>query len=79
MGSDVEALPFLVGLGIHEVSATAAAIPRLKRMVRLLDAGECRELAQRALGEANAAAVRELARYARGRARAVARSAGESA
>ncbi len=77
MGSDVEALPFLIGLGVHEVSATPAAIPRLKRTVRLLDAGECRDLATRALGESNAAAVRELARFARGRARAVARSAGE--
>ena len=79
MGSDVEALPFLIGLGVHEVSATPATIPRLKRMVRLLDARECASLAERALNESNAAAVRELARFARGRARAVARSAGENA
>jgi len=64
MGSDVEALPLLVGLGIHEVSATAAAIPRLKRMVRRLDAAACRALARSALGETSAAAVRELARSA---------------
>jgi len=70
MGSDVDALPILIGLGIHEVSATAAMIPRLKRTVRLLDAGECRELAQRALSENTAGAVHELAALARGRARA---------
>jgi phosphoenolpyruvate-protein kinase (PTS system EI component) len=74
MASDVDALPILIGLGVHEISATAAAIPRLKRTVRLLDAGECRELAGRALGERNAAAVRDLAQAARSRARAAARS-----
>jgi phosphoenolpyruvate-protein kinase (PTS system EI component) len=70
LGSDVDALPILVGLGIHEVSATPAIVPRLKRTVRLLDAAECRELAARALEQATAAAVRELALFARSRARA---------
>jgi len=74
MGSDVDALPFLIGLGVHEISATAAMIPRLKRTVRLLDAGECRELAKRACAEQTASAVRELALLARGRARASAES-----
>jgi len=74
MGSDVDALPILVGLGVHEISATASTIPRLKRTVRLLDAGECRELAQRALDAESAAAVRELAGVARARARAAASS-----
>ena len=76
MGSDVDALPVLIGLGVHEVSATTASIPRLKRMVRLLDASECRELAERALAAPSAAAVRDLARLARSRARGVARSQG---
>jgi phosphoenolpyruvate-protein phosphotransferase len=76
MGSDVDALPLLIGLGIHEVSATIASIPRLKRMVRLLEASECRELAERALAAPSAAAVRDLARLARSRARGVARSQG---
>ncbi len=62
MGSDVEALPILIGLGIHEVSATAATIPRLKRGVRLLDTASCRDLARRALEMDSAAAVRELVR-----------------
>ena len=70
LGSDVDALPILVGLGVHEMSATAAAIPRLKRTARNLDAAECTELAGRALEQQSAAAVRELAAYARARARA---------
>ena len=74
MGSDVDALAFLIGLGVHEISATAAMIPRLKRTVRLLDAAECRELAQRALGVRTPSAVRELALLARSRARASAES-----
>jgi phosphoenolpyruvate-protein phosphotransferase len=70
MASDVDALPMLIGLGVHEISATPSAIPRLKRTARSLDAGECAELARRALGEETAAAVRDLAAQARGRARA---------
>jgi phosphoenolpyruvate-protein kinase (PTS system EI component) len=74
MGSDVDALPILIGLGVGEVSATPAMIPRLKRTVRLLDAGECRELARRVLEQETAAAVRDLALYVRARARASAQS-----
>jgi phosphoenolpyruvate-protein kinase (PTS system EI component) len=70
LGSDVDALPILIGLGVHEISATPAMVPRLKRTVRLLDAVECGELAHRALEQVTAAAVRELALYARSRARA---------
>lgn len=69
LGSDVDALPMLIGLGIHEVSATPAAIPRLKRVARALDASACRELARRALEQSTAAAVRELAAVARAQAR----------
>ncbi len=78
LGSDVDALPILVGLGIHEVSATPAAIPRLKRTVRNLDARECRDLARQALEQSSAAEVRELALYARSRARAASTSEEET-
>ena len=74
MASDVDALPMLIGLGVHEISATPSAIPRLKRMARALDAGECAELARRALGEESAAAVRDLALQARSAARAASQS-----
>ena len=78
MGSDVDALPILIGLGVHEISATPAMVPRLKRTVRLLDAAQCRELAMRALEQQTAAQVRELAQAARARARAGAQSIGEA-
>jgi len=60
LGSDEEALPILVGLGIHEISAVPSAIPRLKRIARGLDTRRCSELARRALDEASGAAVRAL-------------------
>jgi phosphoenolpyruvate-protein phosphotransferase len=70
LGSDVDALPILIGLGVQEISATPSTIPRLKRTVRLLDSAECREVAQRALEQTSAAEVRELSLYQRSRARA---------
>jgi len=61
LGSDADALPVLVGLGVHEVSAAPSAVPRLKRTARLLHASECREAARRAVELATAGEVRELA------------------
>lgn len=61
LGSDVEALPLLIGLGVHEISAAPPAIPRLKSVVRQLDARRCVEKARRALEMACAAEVREMA------------------
>ncbi len=60
LGSDPIAIPILIGLGVHEVSAVSAAIPRLKRVIRSLDARACAELAQQALAQTDAAAVRAL-------------------
>ena len=60
LGSDVDALPVLVGLGVHEISAVPSSIPRLKRVARELDTQACRDLARRALEMPTAAAVREL-------------------
>jgi phosphoenolpyruvate-protein phosphotransferase len=76
LASDIDALPLLIGLGIHEVSATAAAIPALKRVARAYDTLECRELARRALACATAAEVRELLAEARAARRSPARIAG---
>jgi phosphoenolpyruvate-protein phosphotransferase len=74
LGSDVDALPILVGLGVHEVSAAPAMVPRLKRTARLLDAAHCREAARRALELSSAAEVRDLAAVARAQARAASES-----
>jgi len=60
LGSDAQALPVLVGLGIHEISAAPSAIPRLKHVARMLDAEACRALARQALEAPSAAEVRAL-------------------
>ena len=58
--SDELAVPLLVGLGVHELSVSPHAAPRVKAAVRTLHAGTCRELARRALDLADAAQVRAL-------------------
>lgn len=62
LASDAAALPILVGLGVREISAVPAAIPRLKSAVRSLDAAICEKLAHRALGLGTAQAVRAMLR-----------------
>jgi len=62
LASDPEAVPLLIGLGIHELSAVPALIPRLKGQIRTLHIAQCEQLAAQALGAIDAAAVRALAR-----------------
>jgi multiphosphoryl transfer protein len=58
--ADSLAVPILLGLGIRELSVVPAAIPDLKRLVRALRIGDCRELAARCLDLASSAEVRAL-------------------
>ncbi|MEG3089195.1 phosphoenolpyruvate--protein phosphotransferase [Sphingomonas sp. PB4P5] len=60
IASDPRAAPILIGLGITELSATSAAIPALKAVVRRHDLPACQALAARALACATAADVRAL-------------------
>jgi phosphoenolpyruvate-protein phosphotransferase len=60
LGSDPDAIALLIGLGIREVSAVPDAIPEIKRIIRALDARDCRELARQALNLSDARAVRRL-------------------
>ncbi|HMD58143.1 MAG TPA: phosphoenolpyruvate--protein phosphotransferase [Steroidobacteraceae bacterium] len=60
LGSDPVAVPLLIGLGIREISAVPALIPRLKSLIRKLDTGACRQLAQEALKQIDGPAVRAL-------------------
>jgi phosphoenolpyruvate-protein phosphotransferase len=60
IASDPRAAAILIGLGITELSATPAAIPALKAMVRRLDMPACQALAARARACATAAEVRAL-------------------
>ena len=64
LGSDVEALPLLLGLGIHELSVAPGSVPRVKAALRRLDARRCVRIARDALELASAAEVREAARGA---------------
>jgi phosphocarrier protein FPr/phosphocarrier protein len=60
IASDPAATALLVGLGVTEFSATAAAIPTLKFAIRELALADCRALAARALAAGSAADVRNL-------------------
>lgn len=64
LASDPLAAPILIGLGITELSATPAAIPGLKAVVRKLDMNACVMLAEKACDAASPAEVRALAREA---------------
>lgn len=60
LAADSAAIPLLVGLGVHELSVVPAVIPRVKRILRSLDARAAAALAERALQAADAGAVRAL-------------------
>lgn len=60
IASDPAAAPLLIGLGVTELSASAAVVPALKAAVRQLDLIACRALAHRALACATVAEVRGL-------------------
>ncbi len=64
LASDPLAAPILIGLGVTELSATPAVIPRLKAVVRALDMAGCVVLAARACDAQSPEDVRALAREA---------------
>jgi phosphoenolpyruvate-protein phosphotransferase len=64
LASDPLAAPILVGLGVTELSAVGAVIPRLKTCLSRWTRAQCRTLAQEALTQRDSAAVRALAQRA---------------
>lgn len=62
LASDLLAVPILVGLGVTELSATAALVPEIKALVASLSMDACRAHAAAALQCGSAAEVRILAR-----------------
>jgi phosphocarrier protein FPr/phosphocarrier protein len=62
LASDPLAVPILVGLGVTELSATAALVPEIKALVASLSMDACRAHAAAALQCGSAAEVRTLAR-----------------
>jgi multiphosphoryl transfer protein len=61
LASDPAAAAILIGLGVHELSAVPAVIPRLKAVIRRLSLADCAAAAREALEQSSAAAVRALA------------------
>lgn len=60
IGSDPQAVPLLVGLGVDELSVSIPAIPTVKAQIRTLSLAQCQELAATALLQDSAASVRAL-------------------
>ncbi|QRN94214.1 phosphoenolpyruvate--protein phosphotransferase [Archangium violaceum] len=59
LGSDPQAIPVLVGLGVDELSVSSRRVPLVKARIRELTLSRARELAELALKQPTAAAVRE--------------------
>ncbi len=60
MAGDLDAVPLLLGLGFNELSMNAAAIPRVKRLIRELRHSDTEALAQEALESDSIARVKQL-------------------
>ena len=60
IGSDPQAIPLLIGLGVQELSVSVSMIPSIKAQVRSLKLSHCKQLAAQALGLETAAEVRSL-------------------
>jgi multiphosphoryl transfer protein len=62
LAADPLAVPLLLGLGVRELSVSAAAVASVKQAVRATDLAVAAELAGRALELPSADAVRDLMR-----------------
>ncbi len=60
LGSDKQAVPILIGLGVDELSVSAPAVPAVKAQIRGLKLTDAEELAKRALACATSQDVRDL-------------------
>lgn len=60
MGGQIEATPFLVGMGFHELSVSGRGVPAVKHRIRQLSAKDCRALLEEALQLDDGIAVRQL-------------------
>lgn len=60
IGSDPQAVPLLIGLGVKELSVSIPTIPSIKAQVRELNYADCQRLAAQALAAGTAANVRNL-------------------
>ena len=60
MAGDVLLTPLLIGLGVDELSATSAVVPRVKKAVQSLDATQCEALVRTALSMDDSAAIQQM-------------------
>lgn len=60
MGGQIEATPFLIGMGFHELSVSGRGVPAVKHRIRQLSAKDCRALLEEALQLDDGIAVRQL-------------------
>ncbi|NJO41115.1 MAG: phosphoenolpyruvate--protein phosphotransferase [Cyanobacteria bacterium RU_5_0] len=60
IGSDPQAVPILIGLGVKELSVSIPTIPSIKAQVRELSYAECQRLAEQAIAADTADDVRAL-------------------
>ncbi len=62
MASDIQLTPLLIGLGVDELSASTALVPRIKKAVQSLDSAECEHLVREVLGMDDSNAILDRAR-----------------
>ncbi|MHB9058585.1 MAG: putative PEP-binding protein, partial [Bacillota bacterium] len=60
MAGMIEAAPFLVGIGLDELSMSAPSVPLVKEAIRGMSAVRAAELARRALDAESGARAREI-------------------
>ncbi|GGY04637.1 PTS fructose transporter subunit FruI [Litchfieldella qijiaojingensis] len=60
LGSDTQAIPVLVGLGVDELSVAARQVPLVKARLRAFDLAEARRQAELALAQSTSEAVRDV-------------------
>ncbi|MEA4812653.1 MAG: phosphoenolpyruvate--protein phosphotransferase [Anaerolineaceae bacterium] len=60
LGGDPQAIPILVGLGLHELSMNPVAIPDAKEIVRNINMEDARQVAAKALQMESAQQVRKM-------------------
>jgi phosphotransferase system enzyme I (PtsI) len=62
MASDIQLTPLLIGLGVDELSASTALVPRIKKAVQSLDSVECENLVREVLAMDDSNAILDRAR-----------------
>jgi phosphotransferase system enzyme I (PtsI) len=61
MASDILLTPLLIGLGVDELSAPTALVPRIKKAVQCLDSGACEALVREVLEMDDSHAIQDRA------------------